>query len=46
LGTFHHDPDHGDAQIDASIRLCRKVLRERRSRASCFGAAEGLEIRL
>ena len=46
LGTFHHDPDHGDAEIDASIRLCRKVLRERRSSVSCFGAAEGLEIRL
>lgn len=46
LGTFHHDPDHDDRAIDASIRLCRKLLRERRARTECFGTAEGMEIRL
>jgi phosphoribosyl 1,2-cyclic phosphodiesterase len=44
LGTFHHDPDHDDRTIDASVRLCRKVLRQAGSRAQCFGAAEGTEL--
>ncbi len=42
LGTFHHDPDHSDGDIDASIRLCRGIVRERRSRMSVFGVAEGM----
>ncbi|OHD72580.1 MAG: hypothetical protein A2177_04555, partial [Spirochaetes bacterium RBG_13_68_11] len=44
LGTFHHDPDHSDRDIDASIRLCRSIVRKRRSRMECFGVAEGMRL--
>jgi len=44
LGTFHHDPDHSDRQVDASIRLCRSVARERRARLAVFGVAEGMRL--
>jgi phosphoribosyl 1,2-cyclic phosphodiesterase len=44
LGTFHHDPDHSDRDIDASIRLCRSIVRARRARLECFGVAEGLTL--
>jgi phosphoribosyl 1,2-cyclic phosphodiesterase len=46
FGTFHHDPDHGDREIDRSVRLCRKVIREKGARTRCFGVAEGMEIRI
>lgn len=46
MGTFHHDPDHGDREIDASIRLCRKLMKQKHSSTECFGTAEGMEIRL
>ena len=44
LGTFHHDPDHSDRDIDASIRLCRSIVRKRRSPMECFGVAEGMRL--
>jgi phosphoribosyl 1,2-cyclic phosphodiesterase len=44
LGTFHHDPDHSDRQIDESIRLCRSIARERRARLAIFGVAEGMRL--
>ncbi len=44
FGTFHHDPDHGDDEIDASIRLCRSVAKKHGSRTDCFAVAEGMEL--
>jgi ribonuclease BN (tRNA processing enzyme) len=44
LGTFHHDPDHADRDIDASIRLCRSIVRRRKSRLAVFGVAEGMTL--
>jgi phosphoribosyl 1,2-cyclic phosphodiesterase len=46
FGTFHHDPDHDDREIDRSVRICRSTLRARGSRARCFAVAEGMEITL
>jgi phosphoribosyl 1,2-cyclic phosphodiesterase len=46
LGTFHHDPDHDDREIDASVRLCGKVMRQAGSRGKCFGAAEGMILKV
>lgn len=46
FGTFHHDPDHSDREIDRSVRLCRGIIRRRGARMQCFGAAEGLRIRV
>ncbi len=46
LGTFHHDPDHDDREVDRSVRLCRRIIRERRARIGCFGSAQGMTIRV
>jgi phosphoribosyl 1,2-cyclic phosphodiesterase len=46
FGTFHHDPDHDDREVDASVRLCRKVMRQAGSRGMCFGAAEGMILKV
>jgi phosphoribosyl 1,2-cyclic phosphodiesterase len=44
FGTFHHDPDHSDEEIDASIRRVRSVIAERGARMECFAVAEGMEL--
>jgi phosphoribosyl 1,2-cyclic phosphodiesterase len=44
FGTFHHDPDHSDDEIDSSIRLCRSIARKHGSKTDCFAVAEGMEI--
>jgi phosphoribosyl 1,2-cyclic phosphodiesterase len=46
LGTFHHDPDHDDGEVDRAVGLCRREARRQRARIGCFGAAEGMEIRV
>jgi phosphoribosyl 1,2-cyclic phosphodiesterase len=46
LGTVHHDPDHDDREIDRAVRQCRHVVRERRARVQCFGAAEGMILKV
>jgi phosphoribosyl 1,2-cyclic phosphodiesterase len=44
FGTFHHDPDHGDGEIDASIRLCRSIIERHGAKIECFGVAEGMVL--
>jgi len=44
FGTFHHDPDHSDAEIDSSIRHCRSIARKHGSRTVCFAVGEGMEL--
>jgi phosphoribosyl 1,2-cyclic phosphodiesterase len=46
FGTFHHDPDHDDREVDRGVRVCRGVIRERRARVECFGAAQGMTIKV
>jgi phosphoribosyl 1,2-cyclic phosphodiesterase len=46
FGTFHHDPDHDDREIDGSVRVCRKIIRERGARTRCFASAQGMTIRI
>ena len=41
FGTFHHDPDHADTEIDRSIALCKGILKKKRLTLECFAAAEG-----
>ncbi len=46
FGTFHHDPDHGDDEIDASIVLARTVIERHGAAVECFAVAEGMELTL
>ncbi len=46
FGTFHHDPDHDDEEIDTSIRLCRSIVSGQGSSMECFAVAEGMEIKV
>ena len=46
FGTFHHDPDHDDRELDRSVRVCRGVVREHRASTRCFVSAQGMTIRI
>ena len=44
FGTFHHDPDHDDNEIDSSMRLCRSIIKAHKAKIECFAVAEGMEL--
>ncbi len=46
LALFHHDPFHDDAFVDGMVRHTESVLKSKHSSVECFGAREGLEIRI
>jgi phosphoribosyl 1,2-cyclic phosphodiesterase len=46
LALFHHDPSHDDAAVDAMVRHAQRLLSLQKSSVQCFGAAEGMEIKL
>ena len=46
LALYHHDPSHDDAAIDAIVKHAQKLLLSQKSSVKCFGAAEGMVIKL
>jgi hypothetical protein len=46
LAVFHHDPMHGDVEVDRKIVLCRERSERRSKRLVVFGAREGMELRI
>jgi phosphoribosyl 1,2-cyclic phosphodiesterase len=46
LALYHHDPSHDDVAIDAIVKHAQKLLLSQKSSVKCFGAAEGMEIKL
>ncbi len=46
FATFHHDPDHTDKEIDRSIKICRSIIKRHGARIDCFGAAEGMTLKV
>ncbi len=46
LALYHHDPSHDDAAIDAMIKHAQRLIESQKSSVKCFGAAEGMEIKL
>jgi ribonuclease BN (tRNA processing enzyme) len=46
LGLFHHNQDRTDDAVDAIVEDCRRLLAEQGLPLSCFGVAEGMELRL
>jgi phosphoribosyl 1,2-cyclic phosphodiesterase len=44
LVLFHHDQTHGDRQIDAIVRECRREIKRLDLRLECLAAAEGMEL--
>jgi phosphoribosyl 1,2-cyclic phosphodiesterase len=46
LALFHHDPSHDDAAVDAIVAHAQKLISTQKSSVQCFGAAEGMEIKL
>ena len=46
LALFHHDPSHDDATVDAIVKHAQRLLSLQKSSVQCFGAAEGMEIKL
>ena len=39
-------PAHDDAAIDAMVKHAQKLLQVQKSTIQCFGAAEGMEVKL
>jgi phosphoribosyl 1,2-cyclic phosphodiesterase len=46
LAIFHHDPLHDDATVDAMVKHARKLIKNMGGKTECFGAKEGLQIKL
>jgi phosphoribosyl 1,2-cyclic phosphodiesterase len=46
LALYHHDPSHDDATVDAIVKHAQKLISTQKSSVQCFGAAEGMEIKL
>ena len=46
LALYHHDPSHDDATVDAIVQHAQKLLSTQKSSVQCFGAVEGMEIKL
>ncbi|HTP79510.1 MAG TPA: MBL fold metallo-hydrolase [Bacteroidota bacterium] len=46
LALFHHDPLHDDKTIDAMVKTAKKLAARRGARFGCFGAREGMKVRI
>jgi phosphoribosyl 1,2-cyclic phosphodiesterase len=46
LAIFHHDPMHGDDEVDQLIDLCRARAAASAPDMTVFGAREGMELKL
>jgi phosphoribosyl 1,2-cyclic phosphodiesterase len=46
LALYHHDPSHDDATVDAIVKHAQRLLSTQKSSLQCFGAFEGMEIKL
>ena len=45
VALFHHDPMHGDTDVDRKIALCKERAARINPALQVFGAREGLELR-
>jgi phosphoribosyl 1,2-cyclic phosphodiesterase len=46
LALFHYDPSHDDATVDAIVKHAQRLIALQKSAVQCFGATEGMEIKL
>jgi phosphoribosyl 1,2-cyclic phosphodiesterase len=46
LAIFHHDPLHDDATVDKIVKHAQKLVKNMGGKTECFGAKEGLQIKL
>ncbi|MDP2343069.1 MAG: MBL fold metallo-hydrolase [Deltaproteobacteria bacterium] len=46
VAIFHHDPMHGDGDVDRKIALCKERAARVNPQLLVFGAREGLELRI
>ncbi|HEY1100292.1 MAG TPA: MBL fold metallo-hydrolase, partial [Myxococcota bacterium] len=46
VALFHHDPMHGDVDVDRKIALCKERAARTNPQLLVFGAREGLELRI
>jgi len=46
LAIYHHDPMHDDAKVDSMVHHAQQLLRKEKKETACFGAQEGMTIRL
>jgi phosphoribosyl 1,2-cyclic phosphodiesterase len=46
FGLFHHNQDRTDAEIDAMIEDCRRIVAQRSAGLDVFGTRQGMEIQL
>jgi phosphoribosyl 1,2-cyclic phosphodiesterase len=46
VALFHHDPMHGDVDVDRKIALCKERAARTNPQLQVFGAREGLSLRI
>ena len=46
LAIFHHDPLHSDRAVDDLVATAQRMVKERGSKMDCFGAREGMVIKI
>lgn len=46
FGLYHHNQERSDAQVDAFVRDCKKILKKDRSPMQCFAVRQDMEISL
>ena len=46
LALFHHDPSHGDRQMDRLVAACQRRAEARGAELAVFGAREGQDVTL
>jgi phosphoribosyl 1,2-cyclic phosphodiesterase len=46
LGLFHHNQDHSDAEVDAMVQDCRRIVAGRSAGLEVFGTRQGMDIQV
>ncbi len=46
LAMFHHDPLHNDAMVNKMVKHANSLIKNMRGKTKCFGAREGMKIKL
>jgi ribonuclease BN (tRNA processing enzyme) len=46
FGLYHHNQERSDAQVDAFVKDCKKIIRQNSSGMKCFAVTQDMEIEL
>jgi ribonuclease BN (tRNA processing enzyme) len=44
FGLYHHNQERSDAEVDAFVKDCHKIIKEQRRSLECFAVPQDMEI--